>query len=189
MPSGRPAQPAAVLQYLIRPRASLCAGLAQLQPRRVPCRRPRPVTHVMPGVWVVLIPVAPLPAAVCPGKLRTAEHAGLLTSLGERYSERIIRHLPNPLRRCRLCAWPGGPSVEAAASAAGCGCRTSLRPAGRVALRPRAYPRPAGYRLREQATNPPFGRRKTIPNGGWRCLMIRVRARGRARPAGPSGPA
>ena len=67
----------------------------------------------MPGVWVVLIPVAPLPAAVCPGKLRTPEHAGLLTSLGERDNQRILCHLPNPLRRCRLCAWPGGPSVEA----------------------------------------------------------------------------
>ena len=189
MPSGRPAQPAAVLQYLIRPGASLCAGLAQLQPRRVPCRRPRPVTHVMPGVWVVLIPVAPLPAAVCPGKLRTAEHAGILTSLGERYSERIIRHLPNPLRRCRLCAWPGGPSVESAASAAECGCRPSLRPAGRVAFRPTAYPRSGGYRLGEQATNPPFGRKRQYRTGGWRCQMIRVRARGRARPAGPSGPA
>jgi len=143
VPSGRPAQPAAVLQYLIRPRASLGAGLAQLQPRRVLGRRPRPVTHVMPGAWVVLIPVAPLPAAVSPGKFRTAEYAGL-TGPGERYSERIVCHLPNPLRRCRLCAWPGGLSAEAAI---GSGMRLHNQPTPCRTCRPPAE----GVRTRAQA--------------------------------------
>ena len=113
--SGRPTQPAAVLQYLVRPRTSLRAGLAELQPRRVPCCRPRPVTHMMPGIRVVLIPVTPFPAAICPRELRTAERAGLLSGLGEYYGERIVCHLRNPLHRRWLCPWPSGPGIVAAA--------------------------------------------------------------------------
>jgi hypothetical protein len=99
--SVRPAQPAAVLHYLVRPPASLRAGLAEPQPRRVPCRRPRPVTHMMPGLWAVLVPVTPFPAAISPGELRTAERADVLAGLYG--GERIVWHLLDPLRRC----WPG----------------------------------------------------------------------------------
>jgi hypothetical protein len=80
-PSGRSAQSAAVLHHLVRPRASLRARLAEPHLWHVPCRRPRPVTHMMPCIWVVPVPVAPFPAAICPGELRTAEHADLLSDL------------------------------------------------------------------------------------------------------------
>jgi hypothetical protein len=103
-PSGRPAQSAAVLHHLVRPRASLRARLAEPQPRRVPCRRPRAVTHMMPGIWVVSVHVTPFPAAICPGELRTAEHAGFLACVAECYGERIVCHLRDPLR----CCWPCG---------------------------------------------------------------------------------
>jgi hypothetical protein len=185
VPSGRPTQPAAVLQYLVRPRASLRAGLAELQQRRVPRRRPRPVTHMMPGIRVVLIPVAPFPAAVCPGELRTAERAGLLASLSECSSGRVIGHLRNPLRRCWLCAWPG---VVAAAPAAECGRRASLRPVEGVSSRLGARRAQSGNSGGKAATVRP-GPVKVSPNGRRRCPAIRVRARGRARPADPSDPA
>lgn len=138
--SGRPAHPAAVLQHLVRPRASPRAGLAELQPRRVSRRRPRPVTHMMPAIWVVLIPVTPFPAAICPGELRTAERADLPVGPGECYGERIACHLRDPLRRCWPCAWPGGPGVVAAAPAAGCSRRTSLRPQDTLPLPPKGAP-------------------------------------------------
>jgi hypothetical protein len=118
--SRRPAQPAAVLHHLVRPRASLRAGLAEQQPRRVPCRRPRPVTHMMPGIRVVLVPVTSLPSAICPGELWTADRADLLGDLGESYGEHIVCHLRNPLRHRWLCAWPGGSGVVAAAPVARC---------------------------------------------------------------------
>jgi hypothetical protein len=140
LPSGRPAQPAAVLQHLVRPRARLRAGLAELQPRRVPGRQPRPVTHVMPGIWAVLIPVTPFPAAICPGELRAAERTDLLTGRGDCYGERVVCHLRDPLRRCRLCAWPGGPGVVAAAPAAGCSRGTSLCPRDALPARPEGAP-------------------------------------------------
>jgi hypothetical protein len=92
-PSSRPVQPAAVRHHLVRPRASLRAGLAEPQPWRVPCRRPRPITHVMPGIWVVLVPVTPFPAAISPGELRTAERADLLAGAVESYSKRVVCHL------------------------------------------------------------------------------------------------
>ncbi len=185
-PSGRPTQPAAVLQYLVRPRASLRAGLAELQQRRVPRRRPRPVTHMMPGIRVVLIPVAPFPAAVCPGELRTAERADLRASRSEGSSGRIIGHLRNPLRRCWLCAWPG---VVAAAPAAECGRMTSLRPVEGGSSRLGGAPRSVGELLRESRRRPSRASQKASPNGRRRCPLIGVRARGRARPADPSDPA
>jgi hypothetical protein len=95
-PSGRPAEPATVLHDLVRPRAGLRAGLAEPQPRRVLCRRPRPVTHMMPGIWVVLVPVTPFPAAIRSGELRTAKRADLLAGLGECYGAFIICHLRDP---------------------------------------------------------------------------------------------
>jgi hypothetical protein len=55
---------------------------------------------MMPGIWVVLVPVTPFPAAICPGELRTAERADLLAGLGEYYGELIVCHLRDPLRRC-----------------------------------------------------------------------------------------
>jgi hypothetical protein len=120
-PSGWPSQPAAVLHHLVRPRASLRTGLAEPQPRRVPCRRPRPVTHMMPGIWVVLIPVTPFPATICSGELRASERADLRVRPVAHYSECFVCHLLDPLRRCWPCAWPGGPGVVvAAAPAAGC---------------------------------------------------------------------
>ena len=54
---------------------------------------------MMPGIWIVLVPVAPFPAAVCPGELRTAERADPLAHLGAYYGERIVCHLRDPLRR------------------------------------------------------------------------------------------
>ena len=58
-PSVSSAQHAAVLQQLVRPRAGRRARLAESQVRRAPCRRPRPVTHMMADIRVVLVPVAP----------------------------------------------------------------------------------------------------------------------------------
>jgi hypothetical protein len=37
---------------------------------------------MMPAIWVVLVPVTPFPAAICPGELLTAECADLLADLG-----------------------------------------------------------------------------------------------------------
>ena len=51
---------------------------------------------MMPGIWVVLVPVTPFPAAICPGELRTAECADLLAGRGEYYSELIVCHLRDP---------------------------------------------------------------------------------------------
>jgi hypothetical protein len=59
---------------------------------------------MVPGIWVVLVPVTPFPAAICPGELRTAERADLLPGLGEYDGELVVCHLQNPLRRCRPCA-------------------------------------------------------------------------------------
>jgi hypothetical protein len=63
---------------------------------------------MMPDIWVVLVPVTPFPAAICPGELRTAERADLLVGRVVYYGKRIVCHLRDPLRRCRPCAWPGG---------------------------------------------------------------------------------
>ena len=57
---------------------------------------------MMPGIWVVLVPVTPFPAAICPGEFRTAERAYLLAALGDYYCEIMICHLGDPLRRY----WP-----------------------------------------------------------------------------------
>jgi hypothetical protein len=57
---------------------------------------------MMPGILGVLVPVTPLPAAICPGELRTAERADLLAGFGEYYGELMVCHLRDPLRRC----WP-----------------------------------------------------------------------------------
>ncbi len=48
---------------------------------------------MMPDIWVVLVPVTPFPAAICPGELRTAERADLLACLREYYGRLIICHL------------------------------------------------------------------------------------------------
>jgi hypothetical protein len=47
---------------------------------------------MMPGFWVVLVPVTPFPAALCPGELLTAECADLLADLGEYYGGLIVCH-------------------------------------------------------------------------------------------------
>jgi len=47
---------------------------------------------MMPGIWAVLVPVTPFPAAICAGELRTAERAGLLAGLVEYYGELIVGH-------------------------------------------------------------------------------------------------
>ena len=82
---------------------------------------------MMPGVRVVLVPVAPFIAAICPGELRAARRACLLA---ECHGERVVCHLRDPVR-CRWpCGWPGGPCViVAAAPAAGCSRSHSLRSA------------------------------------------------------------
>ena len=67
-----------------------------------------------------------------------------------------------PLSAVRL-AWR--PQRRSGGIGSGMQLQDHPTPCRRVARQPRAYPRPGGYRLREQATNPPFGRRKTIPNG------------------------
>lgn len=54
---------------------------------------------MMAGIWVVLVPVTPFPAAICPGELRTAERSNLLVGLGEYYGDLIICHVRDPLRR------------------------------------------------------------------------------------------
>ena len=124
--SGPSAYHAAVLQHLVRPRARRRARLAKPQQRRAPCRRPRPVTHMMPGIRAVHVPVAPLIAAIRPGELRAAGRAGLLDGGAECCGERIGCHPGDPLRCCRPCARPGGPCVAAAAPAAGCSRSDSL---------------------------------------------------------------
>ena len=95
---------------------------------------------MMPAFWVVLIPVTPFPAAVCPSELRTAERTDLLVGLGWRYGECVIYHLRDPLRRGWLCAWPGGPGVIAAAPASGRSRKTSLRPQDWWPLLPEGTP-------------------------------------------------
>lgn len=55
---------------------------------------------MMPDIWVVLVPVTPFPAAICPGELRAAERVHLLTDLGEYHGELFAFHLQDPLRRC-----------------------------------------------------------------------------------------
>jgi len=67
-----------------------------------------------------------------------------------------------PLSAVRL-AWR--PQRRSGGIGSGMRLQDHPTPCRRVARQPRAYPRPGGYRLREQATNPPFRRRKTIPNG------------------------
>jgi hypothetical protein len=69
---------------------------------------------MMLGILGVLVPVTPLPAAICPRKLRTAERADLLAGLGEYYGELIVCHLRDPLRRCGRT--PGRPGVVVAAA-------------------------------------------------------------------------
>jgi len=86
---------------------------------------------MMPGLWVVLVPVTPFPAAISPGELRTAERADVLADLY--CCERIVCHLRDPLRRCRPCAWPGGSGAVVAARQRDAVVATSLRPAGRTA--------------------------------------------------------
>lgn len=36
---------------------------------------------MMPGMWIVLVPVAPFPAAISPGELRTAKRIAVLAGL------------------------------------------------------------------------------------------------------------
>ena len=55
---------------------------------------------MVPGIWVVLVPVTPFPAAICPDELRTAKRTNLLAGLGEYDGELILYHLQDPLRRC-----------------------------------------------------------------------------------------
>jgi hypothetical protein len=76
---------------------------------------------MMPGIWVVLVPVTPFPAAVSPGELRTAERADLLAGLAEFYGKRIACHLRAPLS-CQFGRVRGlaGLAGLAAAPAAGC---------------------------------------------------------------------
>jgi|HubBroStandDraft_6_1064221.scaffolds.fasta_scaffold1644177_2 hypothetical protein len=57
---------------------------------------------MMLGILGVLVPVTPLPAAICPRELQTAERADILAGLGEYYGELIVCHLRDPLRRW----WP-----------------------------------------------------------------------------------
>jgi len=60
---------------------------------------------MMPDIWVVLVPVTPFPAAICPGELRTAERADLLAGLGEYHGRLIVCHLGEsspPLLAARL---------------------------------------------------------------------------------------
>jgi hypothetical protein len=52
---------------------------------------------MMPGIWVVLVPVTPFPAAIGPGELRTAERVDLLARC---HSKRVVCHLRDPLRCC-----------------------------------------------------------------------------------------
>lgn len=52
---------------------------------------------MMPGIRAVLIPVAPLPAPICPGEFRTAKRADLPAGLGGYYGEGVLCHLRNPL--------------------------------------------------------------------------------------------
>jgi hypothetical protein len=72
---------------------------------------------MMPGIWVVLVPVTPFPAAISPGELRTAERADLADP-GDCYGGLIVCHLRDPLRRrltvhltwrawCRRSGGPG----------------------------------------------------------------------------------
>jgi len=58
---------------------------------------------MMAAIWVVLIPMTPLPAAISPGELRTAERTEPLAGPGEHYRGLIACHLPDPLRRCWPC--------------------------------------------------------------------------------------
>jgi hypothetical protein len=57
---------------------------------------------MMPGVCVVLVPVAPFIAAICADELRAAGRAGLLAEAAQYYGERIVCHLRDPVR----CRWP-----------------------------------------------------------------------------------
>jgi hypothetical protein len=50
---------------------------------------------MMADIRVVLVPVTPLPAAICPGELRTAQRSNLLAGLGKHYGELIVSHLIN----------------------------------------------------------------------------------------------
>ena len=52
---------------------------------------------MMPGIWVVLVHVTPLPAAISPGELRTAERADLLAGLGQYYGGLTFCHVRDPL--------------------------------------------------------------------------------------------
>jgi hypothetical protein len=64
---------------------------------------------MMPGIWLVLVPVAPFPAAICPGELRAAERACLLADLGGYYGKRVVCHLRDlsALPAVRLAWRPG----------------------------------------------------------------------------------
>ena len=95
---------------------SLRARLAEPQPRRVARGRPRSVTHVMAVIRVVLVPVAPFPAALSAGELRAARQAAFLAGY---YGKLIVGHLRDRLRCCWPCTWPGGPRVIVAAAPAG----------------------------------------------------------------------
>jgi hypothetical protein len=70
---------------------------------------------MMPVAWVVLVAVAPFPAAISPGEFVAAQRACLLADMAdmgdmaEHYGNRVICHLRDPLR-CRLAvrvAWRG----------------------------------------------------------------------------------
>src|SRR5260370_26870155 len=51
--------------HLVRPAAPVVARLAELEPRRLPVRRPAAVTDMMPGARAVLVAVAHLISARC----------------------------------------------------------------------------------------------------------------------------
>lgn len=65
---------------------------------------------------MVLVPVAPFPAALCAGELRAARHAAFLAGY---YGKLIVGHMRDRLRCCWPCTWPGGPRVIVAAAPAG----------------------------------------------------------------------
>jgi hypothetical protein len=119
---------------------------------------------MMPGIWAVLVPVTPFPAAICAGELRTAERADLLAGLGEYYGELIVCHPQDPLRRCWPCARPEGPGVVvAAAPVAGCSRDDQPTPADAPPLLPSTRPRGAGHGQRGRPPNHPIGRVHCTP--------------------------
>jgi hypothetical protein len=90
--------------HLVRPLAGASARLAEQQLRHVPCCRPRPIPHMMPGARGVLVAMASFPAPIGAGHFGAA---GLAYLLAGRYGKRDICHLRDPLR-CRLAVRVAG---------------------------------------------------------------------------------